>query len=368
MNFDSLDDVIASIRPADADAMQSAQERQRSLTKPPGSLGTLEDLSVQLAGIFGSETPAIRGKAVIVAAADHGVVAQGVSGYPREVTAQMVLNFLAGGAAVSVMARLLGVHQIIVDAGIATEMPAHPELRSFRIGSGTADITQGPAMSRRQAEQAVLNGARLAVDAAQGGADLIAAGDMGIGNTTPSAAITAAITGASPRDTTGAGTGRTPDEMAQKVAVVETALHRNAPNPNDGLDVLAKVGGFEIGTLAGVALGAAAMRRAVVMDGFISGAAMLIAHAICPTLRPYLIASHRSAERGHAVILSRLNLTPLLDLDMRLGEGSGAVLAMPIIEAAAATLSQMATFGEAGVSDRDETDAASEDGTAERTS
>ena len=203
----TLADVIASIRPADAGAMRRAQSRQGNLTKPPGSLGRLEDVSVQLAGIFGDERPVIEGKAVIVAAGDHGVVAQGVTAYPQEVTAQMVLNFLSGGAAVSVMSRRLGVRQIIVDAGVAADLPDHPELRSVRIGRGTADISEGPAMSREQAEQSVLAGVKVAIEAAEAGADLIAAGEMGIGNTTASSAITAAFTGESPLETTGAGTG-----------------------------------------------------------------------------------------------------------------------------------------------------------------
>ena len=350
----TLADVIASIQPADAGAMRRALSRQRNLTKPPGSLGRLEDVSVQLAGIFGTEHPSIGGKAVIVAAGDHGVVAQGVTGYPQEVTAQMVLNFLSGGAAVSVMSRRLGVRQIIVDAGVAADLPDHPELRSIRIGRGTSDISQGPAMSREQAEQSVLAGIEIAVEAAESGADLIAAGEMGIGNTTASSAVTAAFTGASPQETTGAGTGRNAEELAHKASVVRCALEVNAPDPSDGLDVLSKVGGFEIGVLAGVALGAASKRRALIVDGFISGAAMLIAQALCPTVRDYLIASHRSAEKGHGIALSHLKLLPLLELDMRLGEGSGAVLAMPIIEVAAACLSEMATFGEAGVSDRDD--------------
>jgi nicotinate-nucleotide--dimethylbenzimidazole phosphoribosyltransferase len=334
--------------------MRRALSRQRNLTKPPGSLGRLEDVSVQLAGIFGTELPAIGGKVVIVAAGDHGVVAQGVTGYPQEVTAQMVLNFLSAGAAVSVMSRRLGVRQIIVDAGVAADLPQHPELRSIRIGRGTADISEGPAMSREQAEQSVLAGIEIAVEAAESGADLIAAGEMGIGNTTASSAVTATLTGASPQETTGAGTGRNAEELAHKVSVVQRALDVNSPNPSDGVDVLAKVGGFEIGVLAGIALGASSRRRALIVDGFISGAAMLIAQSLCPTVRDYLIASHRSAEKGHAIALSHLKLLPLLELDMRLGEGSGAVLAMPIIEAAAACLSEMATFGEAGVSDRDD--------------
>ncbi len=351
---DNLSDAIVSIQPVNANAMRRALSRQRNLTKPPGSLGRLEDVSVQLAGILGDERPVIRGKAVIIAAGDHGVVAQGVTGYPQEVTAQMVLNFLSGGAAVSVMARRSGVRQIIVDAGVAADLPAHPELRSVRIGRGTADISEGAAMSREQAEQSVMAGIEISVEAAESGADLIAAGEMGIGNTTASSAITASFTGASPHDTTGAGTGRNAEELAHKAAIVQRALEVNDPDVSDGLDVLAKVGGFEIGVLAGVALGAASMRRAIIVDGFISGAAMLIANALCPIARDYMIASHRSAEKGHGIVLAHLNLLPLLELDMRLGEGSGAVLAMPIVEAAAACLSEMATFGEAGVSDRDD--------------
>lgn len=344
---------VERIRRADADAMRRAGERQSVLTKPPGSLGRLEDLSIRLAGIYGAERPAIGGKAVIVAAADHGVVAQGVTGYPQAVTAQMVLNFLSGGAAISVMCRRLGIRQVIVDAGVAAPLPPHPELRSIRIGAGTDDISAGPAMSREQAGQCLEAGISLAAETAAAGADLIATGDMGIGNTTASAAITAAAAGVPPGETTGQGTGRSPDELRRKTAVVQKALDVNAPNPADGLDLLSKVGGFEIGVLAGVILGAAMTRRAVVIDGFISGAAALIADALAPAARDYMLASHLSAERGHRAALTRLGLTPLLDLGMRLGEGTGAVLAMPIIETAAACLSEMATFAEAGVSDRE---------------
>lgn len=344
---------IDSIRPSDSTAMRRAEARQLSLTKPPGSLGRLEEISVRLAGIFGTELPRVRGKAVIVAAADHGVVAQGVTGYPQEVTAQMVVNFLSKGAAVSVMSERLGVRQIIVDAGVAADLPEHPELRSLKVGRGTDDISRGPAMSRDQAERCIEAGIDLAVKAIESGADLVATGDMGIGNTTPSSAITASVTGRSPDETTGEGTGRSPDELRRKIEVVRAALRVNQPDPKDGLDLLSKVGGFEIGTLAGVILGAAMMRRAVVLDGFISGAAALAAHALCPASRDYMIASHVSAERGHRLVLAHLGLSPLLDLGMRLGEGTGAVLAMPIIEVAAACLSDMATFGEAGVSDRE---------------
>ena len=337
--------------------MRRAAARQMTLTKPPGSLGRLEDLSVQLAGIFGVERPVIRGKAVIIAAGDHGVVAQGVTGYPQEVTAQMLRNFLAGGAAISVMAHLGGVDQIIVDAGIASSsLPDQPGLRNLRVGRGTADMSRGPAMSRAQALCCLEGGAALATEVAASGVNLMATGDMGIGNTTASSAIAAAMTGKPPSETTGEGTGRSPEELRRKAAVVRRALEVNAPDPSDPVDVLVKVGGFEIGVLAGVVLGAASERRAVVLDGFISGAAALIACGLSPAVRDYLVASHRSAEKGHRAVLAHLGLDPLLDLGMRLGEGTGAVLAMGIIEAAAACLTGMATFGEAGVSDRPDVD------------
>jgi len=346
----SLEDVVAAIAPADPLAGEAARLRQERLTKPPGSLGRLEALSLQVAAIQGQECPSVGGKAVVVAAGDHGVVSQGVTAYPQEVTAQMVLNFLSGGAAISVMARRAGVELVILDAGVATPLREHPGLRVLGVGRGTADMTQGPAMSREQAEACVLAGVGLAREVADAGADAIGTGDMGIGNTTASSAITAAVTGFSPRETTGRGTGRSDDELAAKVAVVERALAVNRPEGGDGLDVLAKVGGFEIGVLAGVVLGGAIARRVVVIDGFISGAAALIAHSLCSTVSDYLVASHLSAEAGHRIALSHLGLRPLLDLGMRLGEGTGAVLAMGLVEAAAACLSEMATFDEAGVS------------------
>jgi len=357
-----LTEVLERIGPADAKAMRRAEARQTNLTKPPGSLGRLEELSVQLAGIFGVERPVIRGKAVIVAAGDHGVVAQGVTGYPQAVTAQMVQNFLAGRAAISVMARLAGARQVVVDAGIASaRLPDHPGLRNLRIGRGTADMSWGPAMSREQAVRCLETGAALATEVAASGVDLIATGDMGIGNTTPSSAIAAAMTGKHPVETTGEGTGRSAEELLRKTAVVETALEVNSPDPGDPIDVLAKVGGFEIGVLAGVVLGTASERRAVVLDGFISGVAALIAHGLNPAVRDYLIASHRSAEKGHRAVLAHMRLDPLLDLAMRLGEGTGAVLAVGIVEAAAACLTEMATFEEAGVSDRPDNDAVAEE-------
>ena len=352
MSVTLLQEALEEIRPADAAAMRRARARQNNLTKPRGSLGRLEDVSVQLAGIFGTDKPQVHGRIVIIAAGDHGVIAQGVSGYPQEVTVQMVHNFLAEGAAINVLSRRLGVRRVIVDAGVAGELPRSPEIRRICIGRGTGDITRGPAMTRAQAQQCIVAGINLAAEAADTGADLIGTGDMGIGNTTPSSAIVAALTGRPPQDTTGRGTGRTPGELAHKVAVVRQALEVNTPAPGDPLDVLAKVGGFEIGVLAGLVLGGALMRRVVVLDGFISGAAALIACSLSPYARDYLIASHRSAEKGHRAVLSHLKLRPLLDLGLRLGEGTGAVLAMPVIEGAAACLTEMATFEEAGVSTR----------------
>ncbi len=347
----SIDDIVADIKPIHASLMEAARQRQQRLTKPPGSLGRLEELSLLAAGVLGSERPVIRRKALIIAASDHGVVGEGVSGYPQEVTAQMVMNFLAGGAAINVIARKASVDLTIVDAGVATPLPDHPGLRVVAIGRGTKNMARGSAMSREQAEECIRAGVALAHEAAEAGADLIGTGDMGIGNTTAAAAITSTFTGMSARDVTGRGTGRDDEQLERKIAVVERALATNRPDAADGLEVLAKVGGFEIGVLTGVILGAAQAGRIVVLDGFVSGAAALIAHSICPTVRDYLVAAHLSAESGHRAVLSHLALRPLLDLDMRLGEGTGAVLAMGLIESAVACLSEMATFDEAGVSD-----------------
>ena len=294
-----------------------------------------------------------------MAAADHGVVAQGVTAYPQEVTAQMVLNFLAGGAAINVMARTGGVDIVLVDAGIATPLPDHPDLRVIDARPGTADIAQGPAMTREEAVVCVEAGISIALEAAEGGADVIGTGDMGIGNTTASSAIAAVLTGRPPGETTGRGTGRSDWELAHKTLVVERALEVNRQDPHDGLDVLAKVGGLEIAVLAGVVLGGALARRVVVLDGFVSGAAGLIAQSLCPSSVDFLVASHLSAEQGHRIVLSHLGLRSLLDLGMRLGEGTGAVLAMGLVEAAAACLTEMATFEEAGVSDRESENVAS---------
>ena len=349
-----LTDTVARISPPDQASMAQARARQRQLTKPPGSLGRLEALSVWLAGVRGQARPRIERPVIVVAAADHGVARAGVSAYPAAVTGQMVQNFLAGGAAVNVLARQAGARVVIIDAGVATELPDHPALVRRRGGPGTADISGGPAMTAAQAAQMLDWGIALAGELADAGHDVIAVGEMGIGNTTPSAAIIAVCSGLPAARVTGLGTGITPERHAHKVAVVEQALAVNRPDPTDGLGLLAAVGGFEIGLLAGVMLGAAARRLPIVLDGFITAAAALIAWTIEPLVTDYLLASHRSAEFGHAAALDLLGLDPVFDLGLRLGEGSGAALALPLLRSSAALLDEMATFAEAGVAGSDE--------------
>ena len=349
-----VDQTCTNIAPPDAAAIAAARARQDTLTKPLGSLGRLEDLSAMLAGMFGQATPQTRRKAVILAAGDHGVVAEGVSAYPQEVTPQMVYNFLRGGAGINVLARHANAEIVILDAGVAADLPPHPQLRAVKVAPGTANMALGPAMTREQAIQCLEIGIAAAQEQLEQGADLIACGDMGIGNTTAASAITSAITAADPAAVTGRGTGLDDPGLARKTEVIRRALAVNQPDPQDGLDVLTKVGGLEIGVLAGAMLGTAAGRRAVVVDGFISGAAALIAWRIAPAAKDYFIAAHQSVEPGHRIGLDAMGLTPLLDLGMRLGEGTGAALALHLIEAAARCLAEMATFAEAGVSERDD--------------
>ena len=341
-----------AIPPIDASAESQARARQDSLTKPAGSLGRLEALSIQLAGITGAARPSVARKAVIVMAGDHGVTAEGVSAFPAAVTAQMVLNFAQGGAAINVLARQAGARVVVVDMGVAADLSEAPGVLVRKIALGTANMAQGPAMTRAQAEAAVQVGLEVVAAEIERGLDLVATGDMGIGNTTASSAIVAAITRQPAALVTGRGTGVDDAGLRRKIAIIERALALNRPDPRDALDVLSKVGGLEIGGLAGVMIGAAARRVPVVVDGFISGAAAMIAVGLCPGLRPYLIAAHQSVEIGHRVMLDHLGLHPLLDLDLRLGEGTGAVLAFHLAEAATRILSEMATFAEAGVSDK----------------
>ncbi len=342
-------DITLRILPLDEVAMRAARERQDQLTKPRGSLGRLEELAVRVAGMTGRERPRLPRKTVIVLAADHGVAAEGVSAYPQVVTAQMVQNILRGGAAINVLARQAGARVVVADLGVATVLPQHPKLIDKKIGPGTKNMTRGPAMSREAALAAIGAGIAIVEAEVEGGLDLIATGDMGIGNTTASSAITAAITGCAVVGVTGRGTGVDDAGWNRKVAVIERALEVNRPDPSDPLDVVAKVGGYEIAGLAGVMLGAAAHRVPVIIDGLISGAAALIASGLSSAVRDYLIAAHTSVEIGHRVILQHLGMVPLLDLGLRLGEGTGAVLAMQLVDDALAVLDEMATFDEAGV-------------------
>ncbi len=350
----ALQDAVAAVRPPGAAAMRAARARQAQLTKPPGALGALEAASVQLAGIQHRCPPdALRRPVVAVFAGDHGVHAQGVTAWPQEVTATMVANIRAGGAAVNVLARQAGADVLVVDMGVAAALEPGPGLLDRKVRPGTRDLATRPAMARAEAVQALLAGVDVAHRLADTGYDCLLTGDMGIANTTPSAALVAAFTGARPAVVTGRGTGVDDATLARKVAVVERAL-RDRPPGDDPVQTLASLGGFEHAGLAGLVLGAAARRVPVVLDGVIAGAAALVARAIAPAAIGSCFAGHRSVEPGHAVALERLGLRPLVDLDLRLGEGTGAVLAFGIVEAAGATLREMATFDSAGVAHKDD--------------
>ena len=342
--------LLAAISAPTKDGEAAARRHLDSLTKPPGSLGRIEEIALRMA-ILRGRAPEVAKPVIFTFAADHGVVVEGVSAYPQIVTAQMVENFARGGAAVNVLARQAGARVVVADFGVAGPLESSPDLVACPIGRGTANMAAGPAMTREQAVRAVETGARLADEALDGGADLLGTGEMGIGNTTAASAITAAITGASPEQVTGRGTGVDDATLARKVSVVRRALELNRPDSRDGLDVLAKVGGFEIGGLAGVILAGAARRVPVALDGFIAGAAALLAVTLAPAARHVLFASHRSAERGHGYALEHLRLDPYLDLGLRLGEGTGAALFIHLARAAALVWREMATFKSAGVSE-----------------
>ncbi len=353
---DDLAAAMASIGPLDRRAEAAAVARQDRLTKPPGALGRVEAIGAQLAAIAGQDPPPVpRPAAIAVFAGDHGVVARGVTPWPQEVTAQMVGNFVAGGAAINVLARQVGTSVTVIDVGVATDLDALglgpvPGLLRRNVRRGTADLAAGPAMTRAEAEAALDVGASVAGELVAGGAKMLVTGDMGIGNTTPSAALIAAITGSAASDVTGLGSGIDGAALAIKVAAVEAGLARvGSGGPADPVDLLAEVGGLEIAALVGLIIGGASRRVPVVIDGVIAVAALLVAHQLCPHASDYVIAGHRSTEPGATVGLAHLGLEPLLDLGLRLGEGSGACLAVPIIEAAARVLNEMATFDSAGV-------------------
>ncbi len=339
-----------AIRPPDVAAMDRARARQAQLTKPAGALGWLEDLAVQIAGLTGVVRPARRRKLVVVFAGDHGVAREGVSAYPSAVTAQMVLSFVRGTAAVAVLARSAGARLIVVDVGVAEDLAPDLPIEHRKVRPGTASFVQGAAMERSEAVAAIGTGADVITAELSRGIDLLALGEMGIGNTTAAAAVAAVLLGRDPGDVVGRGTGVEDDGVRRKIAAVRRGLEVNQPDPNDPVGVLAAVGGLEIAALTGAMLQAAAARVPILLDGYIVGVAALAAARLAPAACPYFIAAHQSVEPGHRLVLSSLGLRPLLELDMRLGEASGAALALSIVDAALATHDGMATFAEAGVS------------------
>ncbi|MBI5095845.1 MAG: nicotinate-nucleotide--dimethylbenzimidazole phosphoribosyltransferase [Candidatus Hydrogenedentes bacterium] len=350
-----LEQTLAEITPQDTEWRGRATSRLEQLTMPHWALGRLMDLAVDLAGITRSLDPPIARRAVVVMAADHGVALEGVSKYPQEVTPQMVRNFAAGGAGINALAEPAGAKVVVVDMGVAGDLEdlvKAGKIISKRIAAGTRSLAQGPAMTREQAIRSVEAGIEMARGLASG-IDVFGTGEMGIANTTSSSAIIAVLCQAPVEEVTGQGTGIDEEQRRHKIAVIKKALAINRPDPASGLDVLAKVGGFEIGGIAGLILGAAALKKPVIVDGFISTAAALIANALAPNSREYMIAAHRSAERGHHVALEHLKKAPLLDLDLRLGEGTGAALAMHMVEGAVRILTRVATFEEASVSKAD---------------
>jgi nicotinate-nucleotide--dimethylbenzimidazole phosphoribosyltransferase len=348
--------LIRKIEPASAEWQAKAEARTASLVMPPRALGRLHPIAERLCAIRGSLNPSIRRRAFMVMAADHGVVAEGVSAFPQAVTGEMIRCFLRGGAGINVLARQAGAEVFVVDAGVAADidpsgLPGADRLRVHKVARGTANFAQGPAMDRDQARRSILTGfeeANLLLDA---GYEILGTGDMGIGNTTASTAIGVVLTGTSIDQMVGRGTGIDDAGLARKRAAIDRAIALNRPDPADGLDVLAKVGGFEIGAIAGLILAGAARRRPVVIDGLISTAGALVAHALCPASVDYLFAAHCGAEPGHRRMLDRLGLNPILDLGLRLGEGTGGALALHIMDGALRIFGEMLTFAEAGVSE-----------------
>ncbi len=349
-----LKETLNEIRKPDSTLSKGIQRRLDNLTKPKGSLGRLEEIAVQIAEITGKENPPIKNKVIFTMAGDHGVTEEGVSAYPKEVTSQMVYNFIRGGAGINVLAKQAGARVIVVDMGIdgklkIEEKDAH-NFRSRKINSGTRNMVKGPAMSRQEAIESIKAGIEVFEEESRNGIDIAGIGEMGIGNTTSASAIACIFTGNKIEELTGRGTGINDSALRNKIKIIKKAIKINNPDSEDAIDVLSKVGGFEIGGMAGVILAAAKSRVPIVIDGFISSAAALIAYRLKPEVKGYMIAAHRSVEKGHRAILESIGLNPLLNLGLRLGEGTGAALAMNIIEASIKTLNEMATFQEAEVS------------------
>ncbi|MFA5008510.1 MAG: nicotinate-nucleotide--dimethylbenzimidazole phosphoribosyltransferase [Candidatus Omnitrophota bacterium] len=348
--MDRINKVVRSIKDLDSTLMIKATERLDNLTKPRGSLGKLEDLARLVAGITACESPSLKNKVIFTFAADHGVTEEGVSAFPKEVTAQMVYNFLTGGAGINVLAKHIGARVVVADLGVGCNLRQHKNLLIKKINYGTKNFTKGPAMTRGEAIKSINAGMDIFEQEYKKGVDIIGTGEMGIGNTTASSAIAAVFTGKSVTLTTGCGTGIDEKLLKNKIRAIEKALKVNKPDPDDAIDVLAKVGGFEIGGLAGIAIAAGARRVPVVIDGFISAAAALLAFKLAPKIKNYMIASHSSVERGHKIILKHIGIEPLFDLNLRLGEGTGAALGINLAEASVKILTQMATFTDANVS------------------
>lgn len=337
---------------------EKTQKRLDNLTKPKDSLGRLEELAKQVVAITGKENPELKNKVIFTLAADHGITEEGVSAYPKEVTSQMVYNFLSGGAGINVLARQVGCRVVVVDIGVDGEMKVENlklkgcKFKNKKINFGTKNFAKEPAMTKDEAIKAIEAGIELVEEELKDGLDIIGCGDMGIGNTTPSSAIAAVVTGVDVEEVTGRGTGVNDKIYQNKISVIKKAIEYHKPNPDDAIDILSKVGGYEIAGIAGVILGGAKYKIPVVIDGFISGAGALIAYKLQPKVKDYMIASHLSFEKGHRIILEYLGLNPILNLDMRLGEGTGAALGIFIVEAACKILSEMATFKDAGVSEK----------------
>lgn len=344
-------ETLSKIQPVRHEWYEIAQKRLDNLTKPPGSLGRLEEFARRLVAITEDRMPSINKKAIFTFAGDHGVTEEGVSAYPKEVTAQMVFNFLRGGAGINVLARHAGADVIVIDIGVDYDFGELEGLVNMKVIKGSKNFTKGPAMTRDEAVRCIEVGIELANAYAKRGYKIFGTGEMGIGNTTPSSAIASVLTGKPVSEVTGRGTGITDEVLKRKIAVIEEGIRFNKPDPTDPIDVLAKVGGAEIGGIAGLVLGATANRIPVVIDGFISTAGALIAYCIEPKTRDYMFAAHNSVEIGHKAMLDKMGLRPILDLDLRLGEGTGAALAMLMIEAGLKIYKEMATFEEAGVSD-----------------
>jgi len=348
-----LQEVKTGIEPISEEWQLKARRHLNNLAIPQGSLGELLSLAEQLAAIKRTLKPSVLRKTVVTMAADHGVVEEGISAFPQEVTPQMVANFVAGGAAINVLGEVAGARVLVVDMGVAADLSdfvKSGKILSYKIGNGTRNMANGPAMTREQAEQTLEAGIDIVGKLVGEGVELLATGDMGIGNTTASSAILAIFSGRPVHEVTGRGTGITDEALKNKVRVIQRALDVNKPNANDAVDVLSKVGGFEIGGIAGIILGAAYYKVPVLVDGFISSAGALLARHISPNSSAYMIAAHQSMEYGHRLMLEELNLKPLLNLNLRLGEGTGAALAMSIVESAAQVMGKMLTFEDAGVS------------------